>query len=54
MTALIDAARQRGLKNMNGEILTDNFNMRALVEKLGFEVHVDPDDMSVLLANRQL
>lgn len=54
MTALIDAARQRGLKNMNGEILTENFKMRALVEKLGFEVHIDPDDMSVLLANKQL
>lgn len=54
MTALIDAARQRGLKNMNGEILTDNLNMRALVEKHGFEVHMNPEDISVLLANRQL
>ena len=54
MTALIDAARQRGLKNMNGEILTDNTNMRALVGRLGFTIRTDPKDLSVLLANREL
>jgi acetyltransferase len=54
MTALIDAARQRGLKYMNGEILTDNRKMRKLVEKFGFDIRTNPEDSTVLLANMQL
>lgn len=54
MTALIDAASDRGLKSMNGEILSDNRNMRRLVENLGFSVQFKPGDTSLLLAERQL
>ncbi len=54
MTALIDAARQRGLKQMNGDILTENTNMRKLAEKLGFSIRTDPEDLTVLLASREL
>ena len=54
MTALIDAARQRGLKSMDGEILYDNIPMRSLVEKLGFSLQVNHDDMTVLSASKQL
>jgi len=54
MNALMDAARERGLKIMNGEILVDNRNMRSLAERLGFEVHTNKEDMSILLASKQL
>ncbi|MGD8840688.1 MAG: bifunctional acetate--CoA ligase family protein/GNAT family N-acetyltransferase, partial [Gammaproteobacteria bacterium] len=54
MTALIDAARAKGLKVMNGEILVDNHNMRRLVEKLGFAVSRNPEDLGVLLARKEL
>ncbi|MDH5354892.1 MAG: bifunctional acetate--CoA ligase family protein/GNAT family N-acetyltransferase [Gammaproteobacteria bacterium] len=54
MNALMDAARQRGLKVMEGEILADNQNMRRLVKRLGFSLHNNQDDMSVLAAHRLL
>jgi acetyltransferase len=54
MNALMDAARQRGLKVMDGEILTENRSMRALAKRLGFNIHTNKDDMSVLAANKLL
>ena len=54
MKALIDAARERGLQCMNGEILADNLGMRRLVENLGFSVRRDPGDMTLLLASLEL
>jgi acetyltransferase len=54
MNALMDAARQRGLKVMDGEILAENRSMRALANRLGFSIHTNKDDMSVLLANKLL
>jgi acetyltransferase len=54
MTVLMDAARARGLKTMNGEILTKNRNMLRLVEKLGFIVHPVSDDMSIRFAEIEL
>ncbi|MCG6888991.1 MAG: bifunctional acetate--CoA ligase family protein/GNAT family N-acetyltransferase [Gammaproteobacteria bacterium] len=50
MTALIDAARARGLKIMNGEIMGDNKNMLQLVKKLGFSIDRSAEDMSLLSA----
>lgn len=54
MNALMDAARLRGLKVMDGEILADNRNMRELVKRLGFTLHSNQDDMGVLAANKLL
>lgn len=54
MTALIDAARARGLKIMNGEILGKNKNMLQLVKKLGFSTHRNAEDMSLQLAEKDL
>ena len=54
MNALFDAARQRGLKTMDGEILSDNRNMISLVKRLGFEVHSSPEDMGIMLAKKEL
>ena len=54
MNALMDAARQRGLKVMDGEILADNRSMRSLAKRLGFTLHSNQGDMSVLAANKLL
>ena len=54
MRALIDAARERGLQSMNGEILAENRSMRGLVEKLGFSVRRDPGEITLLLASLRL
>ena len=44
MTALIDAARQRGMTEMEGFVLAANQPMLRLADRLGFSVAVDPDD----------
>jgi acetyltransferase len=38
MDALIDIARDKGLKTMEGEVLGSNRNMLGLVTELGFSV----------------
>lgn len=54
MTALIDAARQRGFREMNGEILASNHNMLELVRALGFDISSSPDDPNVKVAVKTL
>ena len=46
MTALVDAARRRGLKEMVGFVLAENAPMLRLAARLGFAVKRDPDDYS--------
>lgn len=46
MTALIAAARRRGLREMTGFVLAQNAPMLRLAARLGFEVRRDPDDFS--------
>lgn len=47
MSALIEAASQRGIDKMMGEILSNNFNMLKLTEKLGFTIESTPDDPGI-------
>ena len=47
MNALIEAARQRGIKRMEGEILADNHNMLKLTKHLGFSHHANSDDPGI-------
>ena len=54
MSALIEAARQRGFKVMDGEILASNHNMLKLVGNLGFSVHTNVDDQSIKVAKKLL
>ncbi len=54
MMALIEAARQRGFKSIDGEILSENNHMRALVKKLGFSIETNPEDMTVLIVTKSL
>ena len=54
MTALIDAAKQRGLHEMEGYVLTRNQPMLRLADRLGFKIMPDPDDISVRICHLRL
>ena len=47
LTALIEAARRRGLHEIVGFVLAENQPMLRLASRLGFEVTRDPDDFAV-------
>ena len=54
MTALMDAARERGFRNMQGTVLATNHRMLGFVRRLGFSVHSDAEDPGTVTAERQL
>lgn len=54
MEALMEAARARGLRRMEGDVLTENVQMLRLCELLGFRVRPAPDDPSLRLVSREL
>ncbi len=54
MMALIEVAKSRGLKAMEGEILTENVKMLSLARKLGFMIRPVPDDPTVQLAVKSI
>ena len=54
MTALVDAARRRGLKEMVGYVLAENAPMLRLAARLGFAVKRDPDDFSQCICRLDL
>jgi len=47
MTALIDEARRRRLKQMEGFVLTQNQSMLRLARRLGFRIEAEPGDATV-------
>jgi acetyltransferase len=54
MQRLISAAREAGYRRMCGAILGTNTPMIALARRLGFTLQSDPQDMTVLQAERPL
>ncbi|MDZ7804197.1 bifunctional acetate--CoA ligase family protein/GNAT family N-acetyltransferase [Thiohalophilus sp.] len=54
MTALIDTARQRGLKQMEGEVLANNHDMLKLIEHLGFSARSSDDDPGIKVVLKKL
>lgn len=54
MTILIDAAKQRGLKGMDGFVLAENAPMLRLAARLGFTTSPDPDDRTVRICRLHL
>ena len=54
MQALIDVARERGLKHMEGMVLAENRKMQKMMRKLGFSVRIDPDDAAMVLVSLAL
>lgn len=47
MTALVDAAKRRGLEEMEGFVLAADKPMLRLATRVGFSVSPDPDDPSI-------
>jgi len=54
MTALIDEARRRGLKDMEGFVLAQNQSMLRLARRLGFSIAPEPGDASVRICRLAL
>jgi acetyltransferase len=54
MHRLIGWARERGLSEVTGQILSDNAPMLAFIRHLGFGVHRLPDDPEVMEARLAL
>ena len=48
MNLLIDAARERGLRVMEGVFLSNNERMLRFVQSLGFHINRDPEDSSLV------
>lgn len=47
MDAIILTAKQRGLAHMKGEFLANNSRMLRFVEKIGFTLRTDPEDITL-------
>jgi RimJ/RimL family protein N-acetyltransferase len=54
MRELIGAARARGLKHMEGFVLSENRRMLALARRLGFTARLDPGDATVTIVSLDL
>ena len=54
MQALMDAARDHGLRTIEGSVLAENEGMLHLMAELGFTAHVAPDDPAVMNVERTL
>jgi acetyltransferase len=54
MAALIDAARQKKLERMYGEVLGTNTGMLKLMESLGFSVATSEEDPTIKIVSYQL
>jgi len=54
MNELMEAARQRGIRQMNGEILANNHHMLKLTETLGFSLHTSADDPNIKAVSKML
>ncbi len=52
MHALVDGARELGVRHLYGEMLADNDAMRAVVRRAGFVIRAVPGDAAVLRAER--
>ncbi|AGM41670.1 acetyltransferase [Spiribacter salinus M19-40] len=48
MEHVIDYARQRGIAEIDGDVLRENQPMLALCRQLGFEEHVDTDERDII------
>jgi acetyltransferase len=54
MTALMDAARSKGLKTIEGEVLGNNRSMLKLMTRLGFSIETSPEDEGIKIVVKVL
>jgi acetyltransferase len=54
MNLLIKVARDRGLASMEGEVLSDNGKMLALLKSLDFHIETHPEDPGIRVVSKAL
>ena len=54
MQSLMQVARARGMRLMEGEVLADNSNMLALMRRLSFTIRTQPGDEGVVWVGKEL
>ena len=54
MTAIVDAARRKGLRRVEGFVLANNGKMLGMMRSLGFQDRMDPDDPSMRIVTLDL
>lgn len=54
MDVLMDAARAKGIRLMEGEVLKSNRNMLKLCASLGFRIEPHPEDDAIKRVMREL
>jgi len=54
MGTLMDAARHRGLKRVEGLVVHNNDKMLRFVKRLGFEARANPEDPSLKIVSKNL
>jgi len=54
MTRLINIARQRGIRELVGEVLRENESMLRMCRELGFTITREPRDPTMILVRKQL
>lgn len=54
MIALMEAARQRGLKTIVGDVLTNNAGMLRLMRTLGFQTRMSDEDEDLVIVSKLL
>jgi acetyltransferase len=54
MQTLIDTARAKGLRTIDGEVLAHNTGMLKLIQRLGFEKHKDHMEDGVVMVSKRL
>jgi acetyltransferase len=48
MVSLMEAAREKGLSSIEGEVLSNNHNMIKLMTRLGFTTKTSEEDQSII------
>lgn len=54
MEALMESARGRGIRVIEGEVLADNHRMLSLMRRLGFAIRNSPEDQGIRIVERWL
>jgi len=54
MSKLIDVAHDKGLSEIEGEVLSNNHKMLGLMKSLGFTIANDPEDMNVKIVTKRI
>ena len=54
MVSLMEAAREKGLSSIEGEVLSNNHNMIKLMTRLGFATKTSEEDQSIIKVSKNL